>query len=503
MKSISKNMIISIFTRIITLITGLIVQEKILSVYGSSLNGLTSSITQVMSYLVLLEAGLGTASIQALYNPLSLEKWSKVSGIITATEKEYRKIAVTFFICLILASFLLPLAVKGQIELVIAGLLTFITGGSYIISYIIGGKYKVLLIADRKLYILNTLDMCSIVLSCILRVWALNRGMGIVTVQVVNLICVVIKNIGYFLYVKNKYDKINYQENPDLFAISKRWNVLVHTLSGIIVNHTDIMILTIFSNLKLVSVYSVYNLVFSQLSTTIQSTFLTAPQANFGQLFNNDKDKFEKVYGIYETAFIILLFIVVSVTLIMILPFVFIYTKNVSDIKYLNIYLPILFALILLFSQIRVPVIMIINIAGTYRETQNGAIAESAINLIVSLVLFFGTSLGLYGLLIGTICSYMYRTTDVIIFTYKNILKRKITLFLKNIIINFILMIILYIVFNIFWPLNVDSYTMWIIKSCLISIICCFVYIIGNYIFNKEEIILLIKFSIKKLKGEN
>lgn len=503
MKSISKNMIISIFTRIITLITGLIVQEKILSVYGSSLNGLTSSITQVMSYLVLLEAGLGTASIQALYNPLSLGKWSKVSGIITATEKEYRKIAVTFFICLILASFLLPLAVKGQIELVIAGLLTFITGGSYIISYIIGGKYKVLLIADRKLYILNTLDMCSIILSCILRVWALNRGMGIVTVQVINLICVVIKNIGYFLYVKNKYNKINYQENPDLFAISKRWNVLVHTLSGIIVNHTDIMILTIFSNLKVVSVYSVYNLVFSQLNTTIQSTFLTAPQANFGQLFNNDKDKFEKVYGIYETAFIILLFIIVSISLIMILPFVFIYTKNVSDINYLNIYLPILFALILLFSQIRVPAIMLINIAGTYRETQNGAIAESAINLIVSLMLFFGTSLGLYGLLIGTICSYMYRTTDVIIFTYKNILKRKVTLFLKNIIINFILMIMLYIVFNIFWPLNVNSYTIWIIKSCLISIMCCFVYVIGNYIFNKEEITLLIKFSIKKLKGEN
>ena len=54
------------------------------------------------------------------------------------------------------------------------------------------------------------------------------------------------------------------------------------------------MILTIFADLKIVSVYGVYNLVFSQLSATVQSTFMTAPQANFGQLYNKDRMKFEK-----------------------------------------------------------------------------------------------------------------------------------------------------------------------------------------------------------------
>ena len=56
-KSLSINMVTSVLSRIVVLITGLIVQHFILQAYGSTLNGLTSSITQVMSYLVLFEAG--------------------------------------------------------------------------------------------------------------------------------------------------------------------------------------------------------------------------------------------------------------------------------------------------------------------------------------------------------------------------------------------------------------------------------------------------------------
>ena len=91
MKSASKNMILAVIARVVTIITGVIVQRYILISFGSVLNGLTSSITQVMSYLVLLEAGLGSASIQALYYPLAQNEWRKISRIITATGKEYKK----------------------------------------------------------------------------------------------------------------------------------------------------------------------------------------------------------------------------------------------------------------------------------------------------------------------------------------------------------------------------------------------------------------------------
>ena len=71
MKSVSKNMTMSIIARLISLVAGLVVQRYLLLSFGSTLNGLTTSINQAMAYLVLLEAGLGTASVQALYDPLA------------------------------------------------------------------------------------------------------------------------------------------------------------------------------------------------------------------------------------------------------------------------------------------------------------------------------------------------------------------------------------------------------------------------------------------------
>ena len=292
--SLSINMVTCVISRAVVLVTGLIVQHYILQAYGSTLNGLTSSITQVMSYLVLFEAGLGTASIQALYDPLSKNDWEKVSGIVVATGVEYKKITAAFASMLLLVSLAIPFTLKGQVEFAVASLLTAVTGGSYITSYIVGGKYKAILSADRRMYILYILDMMSSILSCIFRVIALSLGVGIVWVQLIHLGSILLKNAGYFLYVKIRYKEINYKVLPDVGSISKRWNVLIHSIAGIVVNHTDVIILTLFASLKTVSVYSVYNMVFEQLNTTIQSTFIQAPQAHFGILYYKDRKSFEQ-----------------------------------------------------------------------------------------------------------------------------------------------------------------------------------------------------------------
>ena len=193
MKAISKNMLLSIFARLSTIVTGVIVQRYILIAYGSTLNGLTSSISQVMSYLVLLEAGLGSASIQALYHPLAQSDWPGISGILAATGKEYRKISIAFFTLLIVVSILLPLAVKSEIDFFLAASLTFITGTSSIVSYILGGKYKAILSADQKMYVLYLLDIVVVIISCLFRVLLLINGFGIIAVQSVYLLTVGIK----------------------------------------------------------------------------------------------------------------------------------------------------------------------------------------------------------------------------------------------------------------------------------------------------------------------
>lgn len=499
--SLSINMVTCVISRAVVLVTGLIVQHYILQAYGSTLNGLTSSITQVMSYLVLFEAGLGTASIQALYDPLSKNDWEKVSGIVVATGVEYKKITATFASMLLLVSLAIPFTLKGQVEFAVASLLTAVTGGSYITSYIVGGKYKAILSADRRMYILYILDMMSSILSCIFRVIALSLGVGIVWVQLIHLGSILLKNAGYFLYVKIRYKEINYKVLPDVGSISKRWNVLIHSIAGIVVNHTDVIILTLFASLKTVSVYSVYNMVFEQLNTTIQSTFIQAPQAHFGILYYKDRKSFEQRFRVYETVFTILLFFICGIAVVMITPFVSVYTNGVTDIKYIDKWLPILFALILLLNLLRSPAVMAVNVSGVFKETQKGAIVEAIINISVSLALFFWTNLGLYGLLIGTICSYLYRTSDLIFYVYKHIVDCRLREFIHTIIVNFILIVILYYLACVKFPVQVNSFVGWIIAAMIVAIAIAFVLLIGNFIFNRRrctEIYMSLKNKIKK-----
>ncbi|OUO70305.1 lipopolysaccharide biosynthesis protein [Thomasclavelia spiroformis] len=496
MKNITKNMSLSVMSRIITMITGIVIQNQILVFFGSSLNGLTSSITQITSYLALIEAGIGMASIQALYSPLAKNDWDEVNGILSATGREYKKITLGFMSLLFGVSVSYPLLINGQVEYAIASWLTFLIGASNIISYIVGGKYKALLTADQKIYILYILDIIVAILSCIVRILLLKLGMGILIVQFAYLMCVLIKNLGYYLYVKKKYGSKLKDSKPLMNKIGQRWSVLIHNIAGMVVNQTDVTLLTIFATLKDVSIYSVYYLVFGQLISFIQMTFLTAPLATFGKQYNEDRDKFVNFYKIYEFGFTIFMSIICSVTLCLILPFISIYTKDVHDANYIDTFIPILFTLILFLNQIRIPAIICINVAGHFKETQLGAIIEAIINLTVSVALLCFTNLGIYGLLIGTVCSFCYRTVDVILYAYRKILKTGIINYLKTLFINLVVLLIIVLLFFWMYPLNCKSYLQWIVKACEVTLFTTICFVCINFIFNRK----LIKIFFNTLK---
>ena len=69
-KKIKYNLIVGISSQIIALILGIIVPKLILVNYGSEINGLLSSVTNIYAYIAIVEAGVAAASCQALYKPI-------------------------------------------------------------------------------------------------------------------------------------------------------------------------------------------------------------------------------------------------------------------------------------------------------------------------------------------------------------------------------------------------------------------------------------------------
>ena len=78
----SKNVITGLFRHVISTSMGLVLPYLLIKELGSESNGLISSVSQLYICLGLLEAGVGTVTLQALYKPVSERNKDSISAIL-------------------------------------------------------------------------------------------------------------------------------------------------------------------------------------------------------------------------------------------------------------------------------------------------------------------------------------------------------------------------------------------------------------------------------------
>ena len=88
------NVIASFFCQILTLACGFIIPQLFIRFYGSEAYGMTSSITQFLSYITLLEGGVAGVARAALYKPLAINNVNVISSIIKEIQKFFNIIIV-------------------------------------------------------------------------------------------------------------------------------------------------------------------------------------------------------------------------------------------------------------------------------------------------------------------------------------------------------------------------------------------------------------------------
>lgn len=168
-------------------------------------------------------------------------------------------------------------------------------------------------------------------------------------------------------------------------------------------------------------------------------------------------------------------------TALLILPFITIYTAGVEDANYIRPWLAALFVIVGIANAIRIPANTLVNSAGHFKETKNRAIMEAAINFSVSFVLV--QFLGVEGILIGGLCSYAYRTCDLIFYTSKTILKNSVRITVKKIVLNFVLAFIAASPFLFFIELHIVSVKAWFLAAICIALWTILVVVLGNFMF--------------------
>lgn len=487
------NIVFGVGGQFIILALGIVVPRFVLHSYGDEANGLMNAIGQLFTYIALIEAGVGQAALQELYGPVVKKEREVTNNILYATQVMYRKLTYIYIVVVFLIATFYPMFIRVNDATTISFFgstywavffIVLLQGISNAITFYFVATLRQILIADGCNYIIVNISTLIRVATSVARIILINMQVNLVVLQLVYVFLNIIEVIIYKKIFCKRYEWINLQNSTEKFILKQRGSFVVHEICNVIFSSTDILILSMFCSLESASIYAIYNLVFSALNQLI-SQIHSGCFYVLGQTFSVDKNKYIKVHDAYDTYYIAFVFSIMSTAYMLILPFIKLYTDGVTDLQYVDFYLPLLFSMVQILSCCRITSSNLIKLAGHARATVSRAILEALINLGVSLLLV--NWIGIYGVLIGTIIAMLYRTNDMIIYANKRILNRSSIKTYKMIAINIVLFIISMVISKFIEFKWITDFLRFFLVGAGIYIISFIVYIGINSLIDKES----------------
>ena len=405
------NVTTNLILQAIVIIYGLIVPKLIISNYGSDVNGLISSISQFLGYITLLEAGFGPVVKSVLYKPIAKNNKKEIANILKTSERFFRKIAIIFVLYIIVLSLFYPLIINSTFDYLYTASLIIIISISTFTEYFFGMTYNLFLQSKQRNYVISIIQTVTYIICITIILVLIKLNVSIHTIKFITAIIFILRPICQKIYFDKKFS-IDLKTTNDNYCIKNKWDGLVQHIAWVIHNNTDVVILTFFSNLSEISVYSVYLLIVRGIKSIIQA-FSSGIDSIFGDmLVKKETDNIKEKFGIYETLYFFITTIIFTCTLVLIVPFVQVYTKDITDVNYIRYTFGALLVISEYIWAIRLPYSSIISSAGHFKETRKGAWVEAIVNIIISLILV--KKYGIVGVAIGTIIAMAIRTIEFI-----------------------------------------------------------------------------------------
>lgn len=407
-----QNSLVTAVLQAVTMLSGFVVPRVMLSFYGSEINGLVTSVTQFIACFNLVEAGISAAAIYSLYEPLARRDVRAINGVIVAARNFYNKTGYIFVSLTLGFACLYPFIVSTEaLSRLEVGALVLIMGVNGALEFFTLAKYRVLLTADQKTWVISFASIIAILLNVALITGMAVGGFSVVAARFVALFSIFVRTVYLYVYCRRHYGFMDFSETPNDRALSRRWDALYLQILGVIHGSAPILLATFLTDLKTVSVFAIYNLVAMGLQGVL-GIFTSGLAASFGDVIARKQTKvLQEAITEFEFGYNMLIGAVYSISGVLIVPFVLLFTSGVYDANYNA---PLLGGLLMLngwLYNLKTPQGMLVVSAGLYRENRWQVTMQGALELIGGGVL--GYFYGIYGILAGMIISNIYRDLDL------------------------------------------------------------------------------------------
>lgn len=477
-----KNLIVSFGSKLVTIALGFVVPRIVLMNYGSDVNGIINSITQIFSYMSLLEAGIALATRDMLYQPIVEKDRDGISYVASVSKNYFKKFTIGYALGVLLLAIVIPLTWKSNVDKSIIFSLIFFEGMSGVLGFLFTQTQSAILRADGRDYVFSGVTALKSMLGQLGKIVIVSLSIRIDALQVVYCLITILQIIIYKIYFKKHYSWINFKAAPKDAKLRNRSAYVTAEIAWVVFSSTDMVVLSTFVSTMVSSVYSLYNMVFGSL-TTILNTVYNSVAYLLGQAYYESHEKYTKLHDIFMSAFVGGPTIIMSVCYILILPFIRLYTAGISDTNYIYEYAPLMFCVIQLLSYSSYVTKNLTNIGGYAKQSGIVSVIEAATNLILSVILV--KWFGIYGVLIATVAALPLKVVYCAYISDKKILKRSSKKTVAILGGNYLFFAAV-VVAEKYIHLNIGNYLEFAVSGIMITAICSVCGIMVNVVLNPD-----------------
>lgn len=462
---------------------GMIIPWVMIDTFGSAAYGATTSIAQFLAYISLFEGGIGRVARGALYKPLAERNNHDISRVYFAVKRFFTVIGSAFAVYAVVLAF-------GYYDIADVDVFTREYTFFLVLSIALGkfAEYMggisniTLLNADQRQYVVNAAYIVTNILNALLIAVLAKSGVGILWVKLVSSLVFVLRPLFYTLYLKKHY---SIQKTKEHATLPNKFTGIAQHMAYVVQNNTDVLILTVFADLKVVAVYAVYHLVVFSIRN-IATAFVGGMEAVFGDMIaKGEEEKLRRNYRRYKWILTVLTVTLFSATAILIVPFVRLYTARVSDADYMQ---PLFACALVLAEALNCLILPCFNLtiaANRLRESQFGAYGEAAVNLTVSIALVFWNPL--LGVALGTLCSAVFKCAYYLVFSCKHILKIRVRRMLRDMLIVVVVLALLTVGGGLFMEqIATPHYGIWAFWGVIVALVTGVVGVLVGHLLYPE-----------------
>jgi len=486
--NIKRNLTYNMLKYIIQLILQFVLRTVLIYVLGAEYIGLNGLFTNIFSFLNLAELGIGSAIVFSMYKPIAENDIEKVKALQNLYKKFYNIISLVILVLGLAITPFLQYFIKDEVTADINIYILFIL---YLINTLAGyfcAHKRSLLFAYQRNDIENKIRAVCIILMSILQVIVLLVFKNYYIYFIVNIIFTIIECIWIYKITNKKFPDINGKSLP-LDEITKKGinkNVTalsMHKIGSAVVTSTDNILISMFCGIVILGSYTNYYFITNALASVF-ALFTNSLMGSLGNLVASQSKEY--VFERYKTINFIYAYLSAFSTiclLILFQPFINVWTGG--GIYLLDFSTVLLICVSYYLLRMRSGVSVFKEAAGLFWQDRWKPIAESVINLVVSIVL--AQLMGINGIFIGTIVSTIAAPLWVEPYIlYKHYFKKSVWEYFKRYIIDALIMVagavICYFV-CLFIP---DGGIWWLILKFATCIILSNVILILAYLPTKE-----------------